>query len=60
MWKILFVTLRGNSSKPENGIAFIISMFNANSIQDTKARWACISYLIKEQFKRECTLSKVS
>lgn len=48
MWKIFFVTLRGNSSTPENGIAFIMSMFNADFIQDTKAQQAYISYLIKE------------
>lgn len=48
MGKILFVTLRGNSSNLENGIALIKSMFNADFIQNTKARQAYISYLIKE------------
>lgn len=43
MWKILFVTPRGNNSKLENGIAFIKSILNANFLQDTKGRQTYIS-----------------
>lgn len=58
--KYILVTLRGNISKTENEIAFIKSTFNANFIQDTKARRDVYFLFDKSVIKRECILPKVS